>query len=168
MPALPHTIIDWALESEALAGLGIKRFSESMASHFRTAIRALDHYLAPVDLKSGSEGPRQKIPVLLVTPTGGVQANAQEVPNSNSCVEWMFSTRQGLGCCGWDLLCGTSAQVRMVEVSGNHFTMMNPPHVEDWLTAVDVDPTGCRRYHLSLARDDLESTMSVKVETTDM
>lgn len=137
MPALPHTIIDWALESDALGGLGIKRFSESMASHFRTAIRALDHYLAPVDLKSGSVGPRQKIPVLLVTPTGGVQANAQEVPNSNSCVEWMFSTRQGLGCCGWDLLCGASAQVRMVEVSGNHFTMMNPPHVDDWLAAVD-------------------------------
>lgn len=141
MPALPHTIIDWALKSEALSGLGIKRFSDTMAKHFRGAISTLDQYDPPtvndvIERRGGRNYSLAPSNVLLVTPVGGIDADPAEVKDSNSCVDWMFGKRQGLGAHGWDTLFGRKTTVEVAEIGGNHFTMMNTPYSDEWLAIV--------------------------------
>ncbi|PWN49478.1 ketoacyl-synt-domain-containing protein [Violaceomyces palustris] len=129
MPALPHTIIDWALGSNALAGLGIKKFSPTMTEHFRKAISTLSQYNPP------SLGSELGLKVALLTAVQGVGADPKEVVNTNETVEWLFSSRKGLGAHGWDKLCSQES-VDVVEFEANHFTMMERSLTPNWANPI--------------------------------
>lgn len=131
MPPLPHTIIDWAQASGALAGLGIKAFAPAMAAHFREAIKTLETYSPPA-LDCLAPG---QLRVALLTAVDGVSADPSEVENTNETVEWLFGDRRGLGPHGWDKLCG-AGRVEVREFRGNHFTMMEAEFAVGWRDAM--------------------------------
>lgn len=128
LPPLPHTIVDWAQKGGMVAGLGIQTFPPRMQAHFRSAIQTLEFYDPPALEAEALQG----LHTALLTAVEGVNADPQEVVGTNETVDWLFHNRAGLGPQGWDRLCGGTDRVEVVEIPGNHFTMMERSLASSW------------------------------------
>lgn len=144
LPPLPSEILAWGQENGSLHGHDAPRFPPALLRHFEHAIDSLHDYAPPSLADEGLVGIP---PTMLLTAADGVDCDPSIVPNTNSTVSWLFGERKSLGPQGWDRLFGPG-RVDCADITGNHFTMMEPEHASMWWRVIEET---VRRWNASRA-----------------
>ena len=125
LPARLHHFFD----EIGLLGTGTGKTPNWLLPHFEYSIKALTAYRPELKSISDFDAP----PTLLIWATEGVcgkPGDPKPPPQKDDpkSMKWLLENRKDFGPNGWDTLLG-GENCKMVQVVGNHFTMMKPPVV---------------------------------------
>ncbi|KAF2109358.1 PKS16 protein [Lophiotrema nucula] len=130
LPPMPEATIDILIRHGIFGSQG--KIAPALRAHFQGSVRALQRY-TPLPLPPGIS-----IPCIAVWASDGVFQTPSAIPSSvsrelaasgtSSVDDWILFPRKSHDSTGWDDLL---SDYKPTVVSGNHFTMMKQPHVQE-------------------------------------
>jgi len=127
---MPRDVLDYVCSSGVIAGEGKASSAPAwLVQHFQGTIRAVKQY-SPEPFRADISPPTSVIWAARGVFEDFPEAEVAGLDLSDPVASWLLKPKSNPGANGWDkLLCGDKMQCCTVD--GNHFSMVQPPHVSN-------------------------------------